>query len=110
MNSERWQKIKGLFDVALELAPEQRGKFLQKACGADAELRREVESLLASFEAAESFMNKPAAEEVASLILKPNEKLKSGQQIAHYEIIRQIGAGGMGEVYLAKDIKLKRNV
>ncbi len=110
MNSERWQKIKGLFDAALELAPAQREKFLDKSCGDDAELRREVKKLLDSF-ADDSFMEQPAAREVASVIIKAETKnLEAGKCFGHYEIVRQIGAGGMGEVYLAEDKKLDRKV
>ncbi|CAN5825259.1 hypothetical protein BH20ACI4_BH20ACI4_03810 [soil metagenome] len=111
MTSEQWQKVKGLFDDALALAPVKREKFLKNACGTDRELRREVENLLASFENAESFMDNPAAAEVASLIIeKKDAKFKDGQTIAHYEIVLQIGEGGMGEVYLAKDTRLNRKV
>lgn len=110
MNSERWQKIKGLFDAASEIAPAKRERFLANACGDDVNLCREVEKLLASFENAESFMEKPAAAEVASLIVDQKGKLKSGQQVAHYKTLRQIGEGGMGEVYLARDEKLNRQV
>jgi len=67
MNSERWQKVKGLFDAAVELAPRERKRFLNKSCGTDDALRRDVEKLLASFDDAESFMEKPAAAEVASV-------------------------------------------
>lgn len=69
MNQERWKKVKGLFDAAIELAPEKRKHFLDKLGGADEELRREVESLLDSYNDAESFMEQPAAEEVASLVI-----------------------------------------
>ncbi len=86
METERWQKIKGLFDAALEVESKKRGRFLDNACGDDSELRREVENLLASFETAESFMESPAAAEVAGLIVEKSQKLKSGQKIAHYEI------------------------
>ncbi len=110
MNSERWQKIKGLFDAASEIAPAKRERFLANACGDDVNLCREVEKLLASFENAESFMEQPAAAEVASLIVDQKGKLKSGQQVAHYKTLRQIGEGGMGEVYLARDEKLNRQV
>ncbi|MDQ3375189.1 MAG: serine/threonine protein kinase, partial [Acidobacteriota bacterium] len=110
MEAERWQKIKGLFDAALKFAPAQREKFLDNACGNDEGLRREVEKLLASF-ADDSFMEQPAAKEVASVIIKAETKnLEAGECFGHYEIIKQIGAGGMGEVYLAKDKKLERLV
>ncbi len=109
MNSEDWAKIKGLFDATIELAPAKRKHFLDNSCGADEELRREVEELLASYTDADSFMEQPAAEDAASLIIE-SKYLEAGKRFGHYEIIRQIGAGGMGEVYLAKDKKLDRKV
>ncbi|MEO6051350.1 MAG: protein kinase [Pyrinomonadaceae bacterium] len=110
MTPERWQKIKGVFDAALEIESSKRIKFVDNACVDDAELRNEVQKLLDSFENAESFIEQPAAGEVASLILEPKQSLKDGQSLAHYKILRQIGIGGMGEVYLAKDEKLDRRV
>jgi serine/threonine protein kinase len=109
MNPERWQKVKALFDAVVELAPSEREKFLVKSCGTDEELRREVEKLIASSDGAESFMESPAATEVASLIIEP-KNLAAGTSFGHYEIVKQIGAGGMGEVYLARDTKLERSV
>ncbi len=110
MNSERWEKVKGLFDAAVELEPHKRRQFLDTSCGTDERLRREVENLLASFANAGSFMEDPAVREVASLIIEPAEKLEQGRCFGHYEIIEQLGAGGMGEVYLARDKKLDRQV
>ncbi len=110
MNRNEWQKVKKIFDAALELAPNRRKLFLDKSCGDDDGLRREVEKLLASF-ADDSFMEQPAAREVASVIIKAETKnLEAGKRFGHYEIIEQIGAGGMGEVYLAQDKKLDRKV
>ncbi len=109
MNSERWQKVKNLFDAVVELAPGERGRFLDKSCGADKNLRRDVENLLASLDDAESFMESPAVGEFASLIVE-SKSLEAGKRFGHYEIVRQIGAGGMGEVYLALDKKLDRSV
>ncbi len=110
MNPARWKKIKGLFDVALEIPSTKREEFLDNACGDDSELRREVENLLTSFKD-DSFMEQPAAYEVASVIIKAETKnLEAGKRFGHYEIVRQIGAGGMGEVYLAEDKKLDRRV
>jgi tRNA(Ile)-lysidine synthase TilS/MesJ len=73
MNRNEWQKVKKIFDAALELAPNQRKWFLDKSCGSDDSLRREVENLLASF-ADDSFMEQPAVREVASLIVERNNK------------------------------------
>ncbi len=115
MNSERWQKIKGLFDVAQEIPSAKREKFLDKACAGDVDLRREVENLLSSFENPTSFMEQPAAREVASLIIERNiiernNDLESGRMLSHYRISSKIGEGGMGDVYLAKDTRLNRRV
>ncbi|MBA4123818.1 MAG: protein kinase [Acidobacteria bacterium] len=109
MNRNEWQKVKKIFDAALKLAPDERGKFLDENCDENKTLRREVENLLASFND-DSFMEQPAATELASLIVERNSKLTDGEQIAHYQILSQIGAGGMGEVYLAKDTRLHRKI
>ena len=106
MTSEKWQKIKDLFDAASKLAPSRRAEFLNNACGSDDELRREVENLLNSAGKTESFDDGRAAD---SNDEKKN-KLENGVEIGHYEIVSQIGAGGMGEVYLAKDTRLNRKV
>ena len=110
MDAQRWQKIKGLFDAAVELDERKRAKFLINACTGDDDLLHEVEKMLDSFEGSESFLEAPAAEAVADLILDSDAKLTAGQTIGHYEIVRQLGVGGMGEVYLAKDSKLDRSV
>lgn len=109
MSGENWEKAKRIFADALKIAPAERVRFLDENCD-DADTRREVESLLASFDDAGSFMEKPAAEEVTGVLEIGGKKLEKGACFAHYEIIRQIGAGGMGEVYLAKDKKLDRRV
>src|SRR6476661_222234 len=103
MSPERWAKVKALFDAAVELAPLQRARFLDRSCGEDNELRREVQSLLESSASSDSFLEQPAANEVASLILEPKDMLTGGESFAHYKIVRRIGVGGMGEVYLAED-------
>ena len=110
MNPERWQKIKGLFAVALELETAKRENFLKNACGTDDELRREVEKMLARSEEANSFSEQPTISDAAEAVLEKNEKLAPGHRLSHYKIISQLGAGGMGEVYLAQDLKLNRQV
>ncbi len=110
MNAERWKKIKELFDAVADLDPGARDQFLEQACESDATLRSEVEKLLSSSEGADGFMEQPAASHVASAFLEPKGMLQVGDRFAHYKILRQIGVGGMGEVYLAEDEKLDRRV
>ena len=110
MAEENWQQIRDIFDAALRHQPENRGGFLNQACSGDKTLLGEVESLLSSLDSAEDFMETPAISRVADRVLSENRRFSDGQILAHYEIIRLIGAGGMGEVYLAADTKLNRRV
>ncbi len=109
MTNGSWDNAKRIFADAIKVAPAKRLAYIDVACSGDLETRREVESLLNSFENAGSFMEQPAAHEVADFIGQ-NKILEAGRSFGHYEIVRQIGAGGMGEVYLAKDTKLERSV
>ncbi|MCA1624634.1 MAG: protein kinase [Acidobacteria bacterium] len=110
MKREKWEQIKDIFDAALQRAPVERERFLAENCSGDEELRREVRSLLSSFDGANSFLQKPAVGEIADIIESGNKKLEGGKHFGYYRIIEQIGAGGMGEVYLADDTKLDRRV
>ncbi|HJY28468.1 MAG TPA: protein kinase [Pyrinomonadaceae bacterium] len=109
-DAERWQAVKDLFSAALACSPEERARFLDRACAGDEGLRREVESLLAYDEEAKSFMETPAVAGAAESLIQLETRLAVGQQISHYQIASVIGRGGMGEVYLAKDISLGRHV
>lgn len=100
-----WQRVKEIFDGALERHGDERAAFLDRACDGDAGVREEVESLLRSYEVAGSFMESPA---VAHADLE--QKLTPGQRVKHYQIVNLIGEGGMGEVYLATDTILGRRV
>src|SRR6185503_20240086 len=110
MANAQWQKVREIFDSALLRQPNERRRFVNEVCGDDQTLRAEVESLLSSHDGAESFMERPAVAEVAHMIEIGPTKLEAGKCFGHYEIIKQIGAGGMGEVYLARDKKLERDV
>ncbi len=111
MTDEKWQKINEIFDVALQLNPTQRQEYVNYACGDDADLLSEVESLLEN--AGDSdFMKAPAVGEVVDEIIeeiKPKTALK-GQQLSHYKILSEIAKGGMSEVYLAQDTNLDRQI
>ncbi|MBA3255946.1 MAG: serine/threonine protein kinase, partial [Pyrinomonadaceae bacterium] len=103
MKPERWQQVKELFESALECAPDERAAFLDQACDGDESLCREVESLLASFDEGESFMERPAVALAAESLAGSRSESLIGQAIGHYQVIREIGRGGMGEVYLVQD-------
>jgi len=110
MKPERWQQLDQLFHSALEQAPDQRAAFLDKVCAGDESLRRQVEALLGAHEKAGSFIQKPALEVEARSLAYVQPDSVVGQTLGHYKIITSIGAGGMGEVYLAQDIQLGRKV
>ncbi|MDQ3621993.1 MAG: hypothetical protein M3463_05830 [Verrucomicrobiota bacterium] len=104
----RWQRVKELFQAALERHPSQRSAFLQ-AGESDASLRAEVEALLAADEQAASFLEAPLFV-APELLADDRAVLRVGQAIGRYQILSTLGAGGMGEVYLAQDAELGRKV
>jgi serine/threonine-protein kinase len=102
-----WPRLKEVFAGARALPAERRPAYLAEACADNEALRQEVESLLASNERAESFLETPAAAQVLDAFAAKNLE---GQRIGSYQIEAWIGAGGMGEVYKALDTKLNRRV
>ncbi len=110
MKPERWQRVKNVFNAALERDRAHRAEFLDNVCRDDAELRVEVESLLASHRSGDDFLERPAFETIAeSFENDPTDKLL-GRSVGPYTITRKIGQGGMGVVYLAEDTRLGRPV
>ncbi|HEV8047754.1 MAG TPA: protein kinase [Terriglobales bacterium] len=110
-SSEHWRRLEGLFYQALDLEPEARAAFLDQSCGTDTELRKEVEGLLKSAEQTMDFLQKPVLDAAQEIMNQGrHDPIGPGTELAHYKIISMLGAGGMGEVYLAEDLRLKRKV
>lgn len=119
MEPDRWERIERLYHAALERVPDAREAFLDEACAGDEELRREVAGLLACDVPSDSFIQSPAIEIAAralaagSLIEDSNKLMGmpvAGARIGAYQLLEPLGRGGMGEVYLALDTRLRRKV
>jgi eukaryotic-like serine/threonine-protein kinase len=108
----RWERVKEVFQAALDRPPSERPAFLRVVCGSDHDLQTEVTSLLDAHERAGSFAERPAVpdEDVSAAVGPTQRRLQPGDQLGRYEIAEWLGAGGMGEVYRARDTRLSRTV
>src|SRR5262245_1776434 len=102
MDPDRWKLVSQLFHAALNQPPHARERFLADACGMDSGLRADVEALLAADQEAEG-----ASDPFA---IRPARVPMIGRTLAHYHVLAKIGSGGMGDVYLAHDRTLNRDV
>ena len=107
---DRWQEIKEILYPALEMDPAERSSFLDEKCGSDPALRQEIESLIAANDGAAERFESPAFEMMAKALAGERTKDLAGESLGHYRFVEKIGAGGMGEVHLARDTILNRNV
>ncbi len=110
MTPEQYKQVGDLYNAAMELAPEDREKFLAGACAGDDELRREVESLMRGYQQADSFIAGNIAGVVAELAAQHQNQSLVGHRFNHYQVLALLGMGGMGKVYLAEDTRLGRKV
>jgi eukaryotic-like serine/threonine-protein kinase len=107
--TDRWEEINRIWDAALGLSEEERPAFLERNCQGDEELRREVESLLAYDQQAQKFLDRPALQVTGEKLAGEPPSLV-GRQLGPYQILGVLGAGGMGEVFTARDTRLNRTV
>jgi len=107
---DHWTAVKRIHQSALEKDPSERAAFVRAACCGDETVLREVESLLSYETDADSFLARPALELAPALTGDPDEHTLVGRALSHYQVLSLLGAGGMGEVYLARDSRLGRTV
>ena len=110
MTPERYQRAVQIFQAASERNVETRASFLEQACAGDDALRREVEAMLIADAQSGGFLDKPADDLAAAVVAAGANQPLIGRRISHYEVVSLMGAGGMGEVYRAKDTRLGRDV
>jgi Tol biopolymer transport system component len=109
MNPQHWLDVERLFHEAVALPPQRRSEFLDDSCAGNDALRRDVQSLLDEH-SDDDFLETPALDPGVTYLQPAAHSSLAGRRLSEYEIIARIGAGGMGEVYRARDVKLGRDV
>ena len=110
MTPERWQQVEDVLQAALDRAPQERAAYLDEACAGDEELKSEASSLLSAHDEAGGFLEQPALVTDARVLIHDERHVNIGRNVGPFRIIEELGAGGMGAVFLAQDARLGRLV
>jgi predicted Ser/Thr protein kinase len=110
MTPEQWQKVEEVLQAALDRPPRERASFLDDVCAGDETLKEEANSLICAYDEAGDFIEQPAIVQDARVLVWGDADQNIGREIGPYRVVERLGGGGMGEVYLAEDLRLARLV